>query len=102
MVVKEKRGRRRYIVFRVAGRMTDQELLAALNAILDSRGIKSPKVVQFDGVKGIFRCSPADKDRIVKAFSDASEGSQRIETLSASGTLLTLREKYFPKVDRRE
>jgi len=102
MVVKEKRGRRRYIAFRVENRISDEELLGTLNAILSPRGIKVPKVIQFDGRMGILRCPPVDKDRVVSALSERSDPRRRIETLSTSGTLLTLREKYFPRSETRE
>ncbi len=101
MVVKEKRGRRRYIAFRVDSKISDGELLAALNATLAPLGIKVPKVIQFDGRTGIIRCSPLDKDRVISALNDRSDSRYRIETLSTSGTLLTLREKFFPESETR-
>ncbi len=101
MVVKEKRGRRRYIAFRAERRLSDEELLALINSLLSPRGIKAPKVIQFDGTMGILRCSPADKERIVGAFAERSGPRCAIETLSTSGTLLTLREKYFPSPEAR-
>lgn len=101
MVVKEKRGRRRYIAFRAEPRLSDAELLAMLNATLSPRGIKVPKVIQFDGGMGIIRCPPADKDKVIAALSEGSASRSRITTLSTSGTLLTLREKYFPTAEPR-
>jgi len=101
MVVKEKRGRRRYIAFRVESKISDGELLATLNATLTPLGIKVPKVIQFNGSMGIIRCSPLDKDRVIAALTERSEPRYRIETLSTSGTLLTLREKYFPESETR-
>jgi RNase P/RNase MRP subunit POP5 len=101
MVVKEKRGRRRYIAFRVDSKISDGELLATLNATLTPLGIKVPKVMQFDGRMGIIRCSPLDKDKVISALTERSDPRYRIETLSTSGTLLTLREKYFPETETR-
>ena len=101
MVVKEKRGRRRYIAFRVNSRISDGELLAALNATLTPLGIKVPKVIQFNGTMGILRCSPLDKEKVISALTERSDLRCRIETLSTSGTLLTLREKYFPESETR-
>ncbi len=101
MVVKEKRGRRRYIAFRVENRISDEELLGTLNAILSPLGIKVPKVIQFDGTMGILRCSPINKEKIVSALSVLSGTRQKIETLSTSGTLFTLREKYFSQTESR-
>jgi len=101
MVVKEKRGRRRYIAFRVESKISDGELLAALNATLTPLGIKVPKVIQFNGTMGILRCSPLDKEKVISALTERSDVRCRIETLSTSGTLLTLREKYFPESETR-
>ncbi|HNU35085.1 MAG TPA: hypothetical protein PKJ15_00665 [Methanomassiliicoccales archaeon] len=101
MVVKEKRGRRRYIAFRAERKLSDEELLAFLNATLSPCGIKVPKIIQFDGRMGILRCSPVDKEKVVAALAERSDPRGGIETLSTSGTLLTLREKYFPKPEAR-
>lgn len=101
MVVKEKRGRRRYIAFRTDSKISDGELLAILNATLTPLGIKVPKVIQFDGRMGIVRCSPLDKEKVVSALADRPDPRCRIETVSTSGTLLTLREKYFPEPETR-
>ncbi len=101
MVVKEKRGRRRYIAFRVDSMISDGELLAILNATLTPLGIKVPKVMQFNGRMGILRCSPLDKDKVISALTERKDRRNKIETLSTSGTLLTLREKYFPETETR-
>lgn len=101
MVVKEKRGRRRYIVFMTDRKISDEGLIAFLNATLSPRGIKVPKVVQFDGRRGIIRCSPTDKDVVIEALNHGRSPGITIETLSTSGTLLTLREKYFPRTEER-
>jgi RNase P/RNase MRP subunit POP5 len=101
MVVKEKRGRRRYIAFRTECKLSDEGLLAILNATMSPRGIKVPKVMQFDGRMGIMRCSPSDKEKVLMALAERSDPRCKIETLSTSGTLLTLREKYFPEPDTR-
>lgn len=101
MVVKEKRGRRRYIAFRVDGKLSDEQLLAKLNATLSPKGIKVPKVIQFDGRMGILRCSPLDKEKVVSLLAERSDPQGMIETLSTSGTLLTLRQKYFTETENR-
>ncbi len=95
MVVKEKRGRRRYVAFHTCRRATDEELLMTFTAIFAPQGIKIPKVIQFDGQKGIFRCLPNDKDRVLGALASRTGPLLSIVTLSTSGTLRTLREKYF-------
>jgi RNase P/RNase MRP subunit POP5 len=101
MVVKEKRGRRRYVAFQTDRRITDEELLAALTSTFSPKGIKVPKVIQFDGHKGIFRCSPRDKDRVLEALAQRPVNVFSLITLSTSGTLKTLREKYFVMEEHR-
>jgi RNase P/RNase MRP subunit POP5 len=100
MVVKEKRGRRRYIAFRSDRRITDEQLLAALNAALSPRGVKVPKVIQFDGEKGILRCPLSDKEKVLTALASRPNASFHLVTISTSGTLRTLREKYFVAAER--
>ncbi|MDD1772632.1 MAG: hypothetical protein LUQ09_06890 [Methanomassiliicoccales archaeon] len=101
MVVKEKRGRRRYIAFETSEPASNEMLLAYLTAVFSPIGVKTPKVIQFDGEKGIVRCSPADKDKVLGALSSKTGIGLSITTLSTSGTLRTLREKYFPMEEHR-
>jgi RNase P/RNase MRP subunit POP5 len=90
MVVKSKRGRRRYIAIKSKkeGTMSDEDLLSVLNSSLAKVGIKF-KLIQFDGRQGIVRVSGDDQKKAVDAINH--EGSM-LETLRASGTLRTLRE----------
>jgi RNase P/RNase MRP subunit POP5 len=96
MVVKEKRGRRRYIAFETDRQASDEEILSFFTSTLSPKGIKAPKMIQFDGRKGIFRCPPVDKERILRALEGRPDLPLKLITLSTSGTLKTLREKYFP------
>jgi len=97
MVVKEKRGRRRYIAFEVDRRVSDEDMLTVL-ATLQAQGVKG-KMIQFNGVRGIFRCRPQDKDRALALLASRSPDQFALRTLSTSGTLRTLREKYFQLED---
>jgi RNase P/RNase MRP subunit POP5 len=91
MVVKSKRGRRRYIAVRslVERPMTDEDLLSSLNSTLTRSGVKF-KVIQFDGRRGIVRVSGPDQHRATEAINGQVE--RTLETLRASGTLRSLRE----------
>ncbi|MDW5563291.1 MAG: hypothetical protein SA339_08705 [Methanomassiliicoccus sp.] len=91
MVVKSKRGRRRYIAVRAreAERMTDEAFLGALNSSLTRGGVRY-KVIQFDGREGIVRVSGADRDRALAALGGPEASA--LVTLRTSGTLKTLRE----------
>jgi len=90
MVVKEKRGRRRYIRVRVRGEesITEDALYACLNSSLHRAGIRY-KVIQFDGVEGILRVGWKDQHRAVEALNDDASA---VVTKKTSGTLRTLRE----------
>lgn len=97
MVVKSKRGRRRYIAFRVrdGGALSDEGLLSALNPAFLAAGMKPPKVMQFNGSGGIIRVGGEEQGRAVDLINAGGRG--KLETLKASGTLRTLRERYFPR-----
>lgn len=96
MVVKSKRGRRRYIALRVreGGNISDEAFLGALNSSLYRRGIRY-KVIQFDGLEGIVRVSGADHDRALAALHEGA--GETLTTLRVSGTLKTLRDEVLSK-----
>lgn len=96
MVVKSKRGRRRYIAFRVrdGGSLNGEDILSALNPPFISAGIKPPKVIQFNGSSGIVRVDGEGQRRAIEIINAGGRGS--LETLRTSGTLRTLRERHFP------
>jgi RNase P/RNase MRP subunit POP5 len=91
MVVKSKRGRRRYIAIRALAElpMTDEDLLSSLNTSLTRSGVKF-KVIQFDGRRGIIRVHGPDQHKATDAINGQVE--RTLETLRASGTLRSLRE----------
>ena len=103
MVVKDKRGRRRYIAFALSqgGPITKSGLVTLLREASREREIEEPRVIQFDGVKGIVRCSHLLKDETLDILGSLGGRSDGIEvrTLSTSGTLRKLREQYFNPED---
>lgn len=56
-------------------------------------GVRPPKLIQFEGRRGIVRSSEPEKEAIIELLN-AAELPMR--TLRTSGTLKTLRERYFP------
>ena len=90
MVVKSKRGRRRYIALRAREEkgISEEAFLGALNSSLRRSGIRY-KVIQFDGREGIVRVSGADRDRALGILNEAAGST--LATLRVSGTLKTLR-----------
>ncbi|MDY0293689.1 MAG: hypothetical protein RBQ77_03865 [Candidatus Methanomethylophilaceae archaeon] len=88
MAVKEKRGRRRYVAFRVGPRTTKEALIGKLRAL---RGESAPYVVQCSSGWCIVRCPPKDVDDTVRLVTRADPEA---ESLLTSGTLRTLRDRY--------
>lgn len=95
MVIKSKRGRRRYITF-ATEMSTYEEMMHSLGSALRGAGIDSFKLIQYDGSKGIVRVRREDQRAAVEALGLPTEGL-KITTLAASGTLRTLRERFFPQ-----
>jgi hypothetical protein len=90
MVVKSKRGRRRYIAIRCReGIMTDEDLMASLRSSLSPAGIRY-KVIQFNGKEGIIRVGGGDRICAEKELNRPEGG---LMTFRTSGTLRTLREE---------
>jgi RNase P/RNase MRP subunit POP5 len=98
VVVKSKRGRRRYIAFRTEA-ATTEDLLHALGAALRGAGVPTFKLIQYDGTMGIVRVRGEDQARAVEALGRPTAGLT-ITTLAASGTLRTLRERFFRSGER--
>ncbi|NYT11737.1 MAG: hypothetical protein GKC03_04200 [Methanomassiliicoccales archaeon] len=99
MVVKDKRGRRRYIAFVLTqgGPITKSGLITLLREASREYRIEEPRVIEFDGTKGIVRCGHLLKEEtlaILGSFSERKDGIE-VKTLSTSGTLRKLREQYF-------
>jgi RNase P/RNase MRP subunit POP5 len=92
MVVKEKRGRRRYIAFTVSPGLTRDSLIH----LLKERSGGLPYVVQCGEGWAIVRCSPKEIDISVSAMNLADPSSVSLRT---SGTLATLRDRY-PELKR--
>ena len=88
MVVKSKRGRRRYIAFTVSEGLTKESLAGKLAAFA---GENPPKVIQCAEGWCILRCSPQERNRTIELMSAADPESKSLRT---SGTLITLRRRY--------
>lgn len=85
MVVKSKRGRRRYIYFRVPRDVRRDGLAESLE------GIASVKVITCHGGEAVVRCSPADRPDIESRLKSKGPEYRPVKT---SGTLRTLRAEY--------
>jgi RNase P/RNase MRP subunit POP5 len=95
MVVKEKRGRRRYIAFEATGAANEQ-LPSALQALFSLSGERVPKLIQLEGRLGIVRCLEPEMKSIIEILNGSiGEGERevRFRTLCTSGTLRALRSR---------
>ncbi|MDR1404579.1 MAG: hypothetical protein LBJ20_03305 [Candidatus Methanoplasma sp.] len=87
MVIKSKRGRRRYIAFRVSEHTTK----IALVKWLSSAGADPPYVVQCIPGMAVLRCPPERREETIALMHSADPFSAPLKT---SGTLRTLRDKF--------
>ncbi|MFA5312084.1 MAG: hypothetical protein WC375_02055 [Methanomassiliicoccales archaeon] len=96
MTVKSKRGRRRYIYIESASGtpVPREDFIRSVTAPAEAGKAPSLKVVQFDGVKGIVRCYLKDAKPLMELINGA-EGGAFLRTVRTSGTIRTLRERYF-------
>ncbi|NLI74283.1 MAG: hypothetical protein GX369_05890 [Euryarchaeota archaeon] len=95
MIIKSKRGRRRYIAFATEP-STSETLRDSINSAFKEADITSFKLIQYDGTKGIIRVKREEQRIAVEALKNLEEQLQ-IRTLAASGTLRTLRDRFFAK-----
>jgi RNase P/RNase MRP subunit POP5 len=95
MVVKEKRGRRRYIAFEASGaEAANEPLFSALQALFNRAGQRMPKLIQLEGNLGIVRCLEPEMKAVIETLNGRIvEGTREItfRSLYTSGTLRALR-----------
>ncbi len=101
MVVKSRRGRRRYVAFEVRppGSISYDEVARAIEAEGKSGGLRL-KLIEYRGGKGIVRCLEPET-KMTKAFLESlgcEEVGCVVGTVRTSGTLLALRQSLgLPK-----
>ena len=88
MVVKSKRGRRRYIAFVTDPSLTKESLIARLREI---DGSNVPHVIQCSEGWCILRCAPKEREETIDFMKVADPTSR---SLCTSGTVITLRQRY--------
>jgi len=87
MVVKEVRGRRRYVAFTVNAELTKTSLISLLRTVCT----EPPYVVQCAEGWAIVRCSPVMIERTIELVMLADPSASSLKT---SGTLKKLRDTY--------
>jgi RNase P/RNase MRP subunit POP5 len=92
MVVKDKRGRRRYVAFETSEVIDAETVSREIISSAVKLGVRPPKLIQFEGRRGIVRSLEPEKEATLELINAAA---LPMKTLRTSGTLKTLRERYF-------
>ncbi len=85
MVVKDKRGRHRYILFAIEG-IERRDIVEAIKNF-------TPKIqlVFYDGKYGIVKCKHLAKDKVIDFLNSIKIKGSKIKTLKTSGTIKKLK-----------
>lgn len=97
MVVKDRVGRPRYIVFEVEpDGLERRDMIRALNEASSRAGIRpSPRLTVFDGQKGIVRCNhreAGDVKHLLMGIMQIGGTDVTVRTLVTSGTVRKAKE----------
>ena len=92
MVVKDKRGRRRYVAFETSDVVDAETVSREIISSAVKLGVRPPKLIQFEGRRGIVRSLQPE---LLATLELINAAALPMRTLRTSGTLKTLRERYF-------
>ena len=93
MVVKDRIGHTRYLVFEVVPGMFDRrDIIRAINKTSTAKGLNpSPRLILFEHGKGIVRCTNKDLETVKSLFPMITEvrgEAVTVRTVKVSGSLL--------------
>jgi RNase P/RNase MRP subunit POP5 len=93
MVVKDRIGHTRYLVFEVVpGQFDRRDIIRAINKVSTTKGINpSPRLILFERGKGIVRCTNKDIDAIkalLPLITEVRGEGVTVTTVKISGSLL--------------
>jgi len=98
MTVREKTGRRRYILFTLekSGEIPQETMISVLNRRIRERGLDRRKIrsrlIFFGTGFGIVRCSHIYKEKMIEILNGIGIDGSQVRTIRTSGTLKTLRD----------
>ena len=92
MVVRDKVGRTRYVAFVVTPPVDKGRLLTALRSAPTS---DRPRLVQYDGGRGLVGCAHLQKDATIAFLNALRIGDARLRTTGTSGTIRKARAKFL-------
>ena len=93
MVVKDRIGHTRYLVFEVVpGQFDRRDIIRAINKISTVKGINpSPRLILFERGKGIVRCTNKDIDAVkalLPLITEVRGEGVTVRTVKVSGSLM--------------
>jgi RNase P/RNase MRP subunit POP5 len=101
-MVKADRGRRRYVAVETLDGLpaSQEDYVQSIMLEAGRRGLRTTKLIQSTGPRGIVRCNEPELERLIDLINGtpARPSVRSFHTLRTSGTLRTLRERYFPEL----
>ncbi len=102
-MVKADRGRRRYVAVETLDGLaaSQEDYVQSIMLEAGRRGLRTTKLIQSIGPRGIVRCNEPELERLIDLINGTSArpAVRSFHTLRTSGTLRTLRERYFPELE---
>ncbi len=102
-MVKADRGRRRYVAVETLDGLpaSQEDYVQSIMLEAGRRGLRTTKLIQSTGPRGIVRCNEPELERLIDLVNGtaARPAVRSFHTLRTSGTLRTLRERYFPELE---
>lgn len=96
-MIKEKEGRRRYILFSVRGQASRTDIIHALNnryrALYGDDDL--PWLTVFEGNTGIVRCPHTKKEEVREVINSITTPTFSLTTLKTSGTIKKLKKEIY-------
>lgn len=97
MVVKEKVGRKRYILFRLeSATISRKEFARALEKCIEGsmsgEGMEGLRLILLNGGKGILMCPHSRKDNVIAVLNGMQSAGMKVQTIRTSGTIRKLKE----------
>ena len=98
-MIKDKIGRRRYILFSVKGEASRLDLIRAINnqyrKAFDNDNV--PWLTVYTGNRGIVRCHHTQQDEIIYLLNSISTDALSLITCKTSGTIKKLKKQIHPQ-----
>lgn len=94
-MIKDKVGRKRYILFSVDGDASRIEIIRALNACYQRQfnDDNVPWLTIYTGKYGIVRCNHTQKEDIINLLNSLKNDKFKLKTLKTSGTIKKLKKE---------